>query len=519
MDAQNTPKQLFGEIGVSLFVFYYACSILLKQDRTKNDKFHFYAIFCFSMIATIEAMYGISSFIANWISDHKIVPTCGSFNNPAGLAVLLSSVYPYLLYLLQVTKGKNRLYTYIAIAIIFIAISMSASRSGILCIISVSLLYILYRKRISLKKITIISIIPISLLIYALYTINRNSANGRLFIWARSFELIRERCFWGYGADAFKVNYMAHQADYFKNNPESAYSMIADNVQYPYNEWINLLLNYGVIGLLILTAFIICIIRCYKKNHSIIKIYAAMSCFSIALFSFFSYPFFYTCIWIVLGFNLYLIIVPLYWKFNSFLEKLHLKYIFAFCIMAFSIVFIHNRVSYINTELKWKRTHTLYINTKSHNTLIEYQKLYDRMRNNPFFLFNYANILYDQGKYNDSYIITEQAKDLWKNYDIEILSGDIENKRNNTYKAIEHYMTASNMCPAKFHPLVQIQQLYRNIGDTVSANEFAIRILNKPVKITSHKIELIKELIKHELKESRLHCTIDSDQTNKDSLL
>ena len=318
MDAQNTPKQLFGEIGVSLFVFYYACSILLKQDRTKNDKFYFYAIFCFSIIATIEATYGITSFIANWMSNHKMEPTCGSFNNPAGLAVLLSSVYPYLLYLLQVTKGKNRLYTYIAIAIIFIAISMSASRSGILCIISVSLLYILYRKRISLKKIAIISIIPISLLIYALYTINRNSANGRLFIWARSFELIKERKFLGYGTDAFKANYMTHQANYFESNPESAYSMIADNVQYPYNEWIDLLLNYGLSGLFLLLTCIICIIICYRKNNSTIKKYAAMSCFSIVVFSLFSYPFFYTCTWIVLGFNLYLIIGPLYWMFDFF---------------------------------------------------------------------------------------------------------------------------------------------------------------------------------------------------------
>ena len=74
------------------------------------------------------------------------------------------------------------------------------------------------------------------------------------------------------------------------------------------------------------------------------------------------------------------------------------------------------------------------------------------------------------------------------------------------------------MCPAKFHPLVQIQQLYRNIGDTVSANEFATRIINKPIKIKSHKIELIKELMKHELKESRLHRTGHSKQTDKNSL-
>lgn len=503
MDAQNTPKQLFGEIGVTLLVLYYACSILLKQSRTKNDKFYFYAILCFSIIAVIEAAYGIAGFVSDFMFHHKANPVCGSFNNPAGFAVLLSSIYPYFLYLAQVTKGKNRRYIYISIAVIFIAMFMSASRSGILCIISVSLLYILYKKRIAYGKIAIIAMIPICILIYILYTINRNSANGRLFIWARSFELIKERLIGGYGTGAFKANYMTHQANYFESNPESAYSMIADNVQYPYNELINLVLEYGLMGLLLFAIFIICVLLCYRKNHTTVKVYAAMSCLSIALFSLFSYPFFYTYTWIIVGFNLYLIVKPSYLKFDSLMERLHIKYIFAFCTMIFASVLIYTKIQYTHKELKWKAVHKQYMDTRNGDVLLEYQLLYDDMKSNPFFLFNYAVILYNQGKYDESYIIAEQAKSLWKNYEIELLLGDIEDKRNNPSKAIQHYMTASNMCPAKFHPLVQIQQIYKNHGDSISARKYATKIINKPEKVKSQQIKQIKELIKFELRDDR----------------
>lgn len=499
MDAQNTPKQLFGKIGVSLFAFYYAYSILSKKDRIKNDKFDFYTITCFIIITTIEATYGIIWFIVNSVYSHKLVPTFGSFNNSAGFAALLSSIYPYNLYLLLVIKSKNRLYIYISTILIFIAMFVSASRSGILCITSISLLYILYRKKKSYHKIAVITIISICILTCILYIINRNSANGRLFIWTRSFELINKNPFWGYGTDAFKTNYMTHQAKYFEANPNSQYSLIADNVQYPYNELINLMLNFGLAGLFLLIIIIICIIICYKKNYNSIKPYTAMSILSIALFSLFSYPSFYTCIWIIIIFNVHLIIKPLCSSIHLILEKLRIKRIWGFCIIAFSIIHFYNCILCINTELRWKETHNLYIK-KRNNSLFEYQKLYNKLKNNPSFLFNYASILYEEGKYNDSYIVAKQAKALWKNYEIELLLGNIEDKRNNPYKAIEYYVTASNMCPAKFHPLVQIQQLYKNVGDTISANEYAIKIINKPVKIKSPKIELIKELMKYELR-------------------
>ncbi len=74
--------------------------------------------------------------------------------------------------------------------------------------------------------------------------------------------------------------------------------MLADNVKQPFNEYLGLLLNFGIIGLLVLLLLMVIIIYCYRKNPSVEKQIAFYSLSSIGIFSFFSYPFAYPFVWV-----------------------------------------------------------------------------------------------------------------------------------------------------------------------------------------------------------------------------
>lgn len=498
MDNQNTIKHILGKAGVAIFILYYTISYLFINNKLSSSTVHF--ISAIVLISCLEAVYGIACFISNFILYHTVNPVNGSFDNPAGFSVLLVAVYPYLLYLNQLRKGKRKVIIRFMLVLFPIAVLLSASRTGIICIVTIILFYIVRRIGISYKKISMISIAIIIPFVCILYNINKDSANGRLFIWKNSFELIKQNPIFGYGANAFKSMYMTQQAKFFADNPDSPYTLIADDVKFPYNEFVNILLEYGIMGIFVLIIFIAVLYISYRKGKNIVKLYVVTSCLSIILFSCFSYPLSYNCIWIILGVNIYLLLKPLLQTIDFFLKRFNLNKIMAICVIALTVKSFYNTIQNSVKEYKWKIAYESYTSTRNDSVLYEFQELYNSMKKNPYFLFNYASILYHNGKYDYGYTIAKESKSLWCNYDTEILLGNIEFERKNHKKAIMHYMTASNMCPAKFYPLVQLQQTYKNIGDSTSAKELAIKIVNKPVKIKSRKIEQIKELMQYELK-------------------
>lgn len=70
----------------------------------------------------------------------------------------------------------------------------------------------------------------------------------------------------GHGIGSFEARYMDYQADYFRQYGLNRYSMLADNVKHPFNEYLGVLLNFGFVGLLMILALITLLIYCYKKH-------------------------------------------------------------------------------------------------------------------------------------------------------------------------------------------------------------------------------------------------------------
>src|SRR5690606_7000838 len=88
----------------------------------------------------------------------------------------------------------------------------------------------------------------------------------------------------------FKAGYMKAQAVYFRSNPEDPATPLSDNVVYAFNEGIQLLVEQGLTGFLLVVVLLVTafVIRGSKESPEIWIAQAGM--LSILVFGMFSYP-------------------------------------------------------------------------------------------------------------------------------------------------------------------------------------------------------------------------------------
>ncbi|MBQ9533896.1 MAG: O-antigen ligase family protein [Prevotella sp.] len=85
--------------------------------------------------------------------------------------------------------------------------------------------------------------------LYGVYLFKKDSADGRLLIWRCALEIVADKPLLGHGPNAVECHYMDYQAAYLKAHPESLYLLLADNVKHLYNEYLEILVRYGLVGL------------------------------------------------------------------------------------------------------------------------------------------------------------------------------------------------------------------------------------------------------------------------------
>ena len=319
----------------------------------------------------------------------------------------------------------------------------------------------------------------------------KDSADGRLLIWNCSWRMIIDSPMYGHGFDAFRAHYMDYQANYLSQYPNNEYAMLADNVISPFNEYLNVALSCGFLGVLILVFGVLFLIVCYYKDYKYEKRVALLSLLGIAVFSMFSYPLKYPFVWIVMYFDVYVILRGSFiWVIPSLVKRI-------LCVVAIiaGMVVFYKLCMRIDAEYKWNAI--AYFPTNEN--VRAYKDLMPILGDDPYFLYNYAVALYGKGCLEESLNVALQCRTYWADYDLELLLGDIYLDKNEHIEAESHYRKASFMCPSRFTPLYKIYSLYRRIGDGKEATAMAQLILEKPIKIQSNTIDFIKAQVRRDL--------------------
>lgn len=257
-----------------LCVFIIACAVM---DHKKMS------LVLVSM-GLFQAGVVFGQFLGLLPSRHGIFAVTGFMENPGQMGGFQSVAFVCCLNLI---KEYKKHWIVVVGIILFISLRLSDSRAGWVAAIVGSLFIYNQRLQDSLKRrIYIIPLLVVAFLaiVILLYFYRSDSVNARLLIWRVSFDMIADRPLMGVGLGNFSNHYMLYQADYFLHHPAAQLYAVADNVIYPFNEYIKIAVEIGLPGVIAFVCALYALWRSSKKRND----FAPM--LTLLVFGFFSYP-------------------------------------------------------------------------------------------------------------------------------------------------------------------------------------------------------------------------------------
>lgn len=405
----------------------------------------------------------------------------GSFDNPAGFAACLAAGFPFCLNRLNRHNHWQRWLSMAGLIIIPAGIILSESRTGILSVAIVAVIYLFARCGRMRKPLAIALIFAIiAILTIVLFFMRTGSSLGRLQIWQASLSMVGEHPLFGSGAGTFIANYMPHQASFFASDQSNGWRILADNVTHPFNEYLLILIEYGIVGLILLIIVAVNLIRNggWKTTQGLCLI-------AIGVFALFSYPLRYPYVWLIIA---YCVATINSGQYNTFRMPLIARLLIVILVSSLSGFTLLDA----KFESKWGNlAHGLNLQ-EADETLKQYEKLYRNWNGNPYFLYNYGRVLGVSGNYDKSYHLLKHCSKYLNDYDVQMAMGDNCLQLEHAEKACHCYVLASEMCHNRFLPMHRLMRLYLDNGKEQKAMEMAKRISEAPVKIASPKISGIK---------------------------
>ncbi|MDD7303061.1 MAG: O-antigen ligase family protein, partial [Prevotellaceae bacterium] len=297
---------------------------------------------------------------------------------------------------------------------------------------------------------------------------------GRVLIWLVSLKMISEKPFCGWGEYGFSSSYMRTQAIFLKDFPEGRISYLADNISHPFNEFLLVCINYGVIGLVILLFMITVLAKQIVSGQITHKsLYLAILSTLIVL-SMFSYPFTVPIIWLTSTFLICSVICN--YCMNSSPMRIPMVSLLAFTIL---LLLFQNR--HIYHVWQWQKIQTS--SSPIEVTHKQYQRLHSHLDRNPSFLYNYGAWLHYNGYHQESLCVLSECVKTYDDYNVELLIADNYRELGKTKKAIEIFEYANAMIPCRFLPLYHEMKTHEANEDYDSAIRIAKKIVSKPIKI------------------------------------
>ena len=333
-----------------------------------------------------------------------------------------------------------------------------------------------------------------------LYHLKKDSADGRLLIGRVSMEMVKDAPVFGHGITGFRSGYLNYQANYFQAHPDSPYRMNADDVQTPYNEFLKILIEQGIIGLFLFSALIYW--SCCLKRTQMTRITQISAdntnnamqsiILFILIFGLFSYPFDKLPFVVLFVFSLAVLSQNQNPVFAIQLRKrnyLRIPLLLALCLV--SLIIAENTYRYAKSCRMWNHALAHYGLDKE-KSLSQLKKLYPELENNSVFLTTYGKVLNFGGHGSEAIAVLEKAvkrRPLAFSY-IEL--GKSYEAGGFPEKALNCWNRAGLMVPSRFTPLYLTMKLHFKNGEYGQAQEYARQLLAKKIKIDNPEIDEMK---------------------------
>jgi len=519
-----------------LTLLYFVWKLFLENNLVKQNKTILpvlILLFFFLLSGLIEAFLGLLqlyNIIPGYIGSYFKVN--GTFVNPDHLAGYLASVIPFSFGIYKysaITLSNEKSFLgekkaiiflkYLALITfltsLFILPSLKIRSSWLAVIAGIALVYFTQhsiKERINkslnnfIKKgiaILLVVILAISIIII-LYQLKPASADGRLLIWKITGKIINENPIWGIGFNRYASEYGNYQADYFNNNLSNDYEkLLAGNVKQAHNEFIQIIAELGIIGLVLWLGIIVSALWKIRNNdlpppsNSLVfglKHSARASLFSLLIVSIFSFPLHVLPTYINFMFMISILSAVSNIRIvKTFEIPYYMKAAAAFAAIIILFLLIIKDYKFYNAYKIWNDAYQLASHGLYNDSAKKFEKVYPELKTEGEFLFNYGGVLLLNNKYRDAAVILEESKNNYLDPKQYINLGICYENLDQGYKAEQHYRHAINMEPNKIFQNYLLTQFYVKGKKYELAKIHCQKILDLKIKIETTAAQEIKK--------------------------
>ncbi|WPO78559.1 tetratricopeptide repeat protein [Flavobacterium sp. KACC 22761] len=481
---------------LALFLFYKIAVFFLSSNKSSHKTISIIRIY----ILLISIEIGLFMF-SEKITFLKFYPNESIFS--ILLATHLLFIFPHLKrYSERFAKTKKLQNTLIIcyFLLCYTLLFYTKGRAGILgfTIANIALNYGYLKSKIGYWK----GIIIVLCLLLVLFNYKSNSSSGRILIYkVIATQLEPNEIITGIGYSKFKVKYNLLQAKYFSDKSiDSSEALLASNTTYMFNDSLQLIIEIGLIGLIILCFLIIKLIILLKRNYNSLEerpilngAYLSVVC--IVISSLFSYPFqitgillhFLFCIAIIVHSN------PLEKTFKRTILAQKSNLIIAGTALlssTFSLLFfglesfkfyikLNEAIKYSNLGFRKKAIQT-------------YHKISNNSIEDSDVLYNYADELSKVNKIDSALIVLHQSSYYLNNDKSALLMGNLLEAKRMFSEAEKNYKEAIFMNPKLFINRASLFKFYYETKQYKKAQYWGNSILNMPIKVHSQAIIDVK---------------------------
>jgi tetratricopeptide (TPR) repeat protein len=295
-----------------------------------------------------------------------------------------------------------------------------------------------FQKKRTYILITVISLFVLFLLSFLLYSIKKESIQGRLFIWKVSSEHFFEKPFLGIGSNRFLVEYNNWQAEYFLNTPyDISNAYLADNVQSVYNEFLQAFIETGLVGVILFVAFCVALLwrakillktcKDDKSNKKEIILISASCVSGILAMSMFSYTLHFLPLLILFVLFAGLISGTIQdsnskesvaWCVGMKIRKIGIYSIIGIISLFFCVSMWVN-IAQIKCYTEWNKAVAEYNEGNYLSSLAIYESIFPYMKNDGYFLLYYGTTLYMSHDYENAKRNLQKSKEIYIGPDSE----------------------------------------------------------------------------------------------------
>lgn len=468
----------FSRFVLSKCAIYSLCYIVARRLREKQ-----YILWGIILIGVFESIFTVCQQL-HWVESlHRAFDITGTFGNPGPLGMFMSLAITVALGMFQKRVFRDKL---LKLGLLFLislfayVLVLSDSRAGwVAAMIGCGFIWYKHRGELKLRlwMRCVLLVVGIFLAIGGYYY-KQDSANGRLLIWRVAANMIADAPITGHGIESFPKEYMYYQARYFQENPDSKYKILADNIIYPYNEFILIAVELGIVGLLVALAVCLVVFLSALQKDNIILGGTFMA---FITFSIFSYPSQTFLLWILFPFLL-----------GGIKERKEIvcrlpfkKYIiYGACIICLYFYFHgcyrYYRLSFYMEEL-YRNLQPEY-DSDANRYLCLHKK---DLASIPHLLDLYAQYSCHRFSASKNVDIQRYTASIIPTSEIWCDIGDLYVSCHQTKEAIESYKMSAEMIPSRITPKYKLAMLYYEMGDMLRFRLVGEDILNMEIKIKS----------------------------------